>query len=365
MESIITLEELIQDNAAKVELHERQLQSHKNGERVLSAMSLASAEAHLEEAKALVEKYTAMLEQLSTLSAEELQKKEQLHTAALRKKYFDTQKSRIESNLEKDNDIKLAVLRIIGELPVDTQFKDEELFEMASKSIELTLPPLEELLSKLNEIKNDFNIMTKNLNKRDMQEFATIDFLIPIVVLHFYILSSNIKENIEEYNLKIERNQEDLMEHSSSNDMFELEESKKRVFKGFPKYEDWWLRELWSSHQAYFALYNWKSMIMNLCFTTEQKKAWSIIFDRWVFIKKLLNDKGELAYNYHFAFDSLMYKYVDLKEEMNEKKMVAIESLIKELTLKEDFTQTASFHNIKTPYYLYKFAKLNPQEEYM
>ena len=40
---------------------------------------------------------------------------------------------------------------------------------------------------------------------------------------------------------------------------------KTKTFAGFPKYQDWWIRELWSSHQAYFALFKWKDIINNLC----------------------------------------------------------------------------------------------------
>ncbi len=361
MESIIALEELIKENEAKAELQQRQLDEHLCGKRQLSPMVLASTESNLEEATILLEKYRAMLEKLSRLTPEELEEKERLHAAAMRKKYFDTQESRIRANIEKDNDIKLEVLRIIGELPMDVQFKDEELFDMATKSISLSLPNLNELVSKLEEIRQDFAQMTKNDDERSMQEFATIDFLIPIVVLHFYILSNNIKENLHEYNEKIEKNQEDLMENASGEEMFELEQTGKIDFTGFPRYQDWWIRELWVSHQAYFALFSWKALTNKLCFTTEQKKAWSIIFDRWVFIKKLLNDKGELAYNYNFAFDTMLYKYVSVQEELVQDRIIAVESLIQKMTKEEDFTQVAPFHDTITPYLKYKLQRIEEQ----
>lgn len=363
MESIITLEELIKENEAKVELQQRQLADHVSGEHPLSAMALASTESNLEEATALVEKYKGMLEKLSQLAPEELEEKERLHTAAMRKKYFDAQDSRIKANLEKDNDVKLEVLRIIGELPTEVSFEDEELFEMATKSISLSLPELNELVSKLEEIRRDFSSMTKSDDSRSIQEFATIDFLIPIVILHFYILANNIKENIEEHNEKVEKNQDDLMENSDSDEMFELEQTGKITFNGFPKFQDWWVRELWVSHQAYFALFSWKSLVNKICMTTEQKKAWSIIFDRWVFLKKLLNDKGELAYNYNFAFDTLLYKYVGVQEELAEERILAVESLIQKMTKEEDFTQVAPFHDTVTPYLKYKLERIEKQNK--
>lgn len=363
MESIIALEELIKENEAKVELQQRQLDAHLSGERQLSAMALASTESNLEEATELLEKYKAMLEILSQFTPEELEEKERLHAASMRKKYFDAQESRIKANIEKDNDVKLEVLRIIGELPTDVQFEDEELFEMATKSIALSLPQLNEVVSKLEEIRDDFNSLVKNEDSRSMQEFATIDFLIPIVVLHFYILANNIKENIVEHNEKVEKNQDDLMENASGDEMFELEQTGKVNFNGFPKYQDWWIRELWVSHQAYFALFSWKSLVNKLCFTTEQKKAWSIIFDRWVFLKKLLNDKGELAYNYNFAFDTLLYKYIGVQEELAEERIVAVETLIQKMTKDEDFTQVAPFHDTITPYLKYKLERIEAQNK--
>ena len=361
MESIIALEELIKENEAKIELHQRQLQRNQSGEQSLSAIAEASAESHLEEAIALVEKYNLMLEKLKALTPEELEEKERIHAAAMRKKYFDAQESRIKLNIEYANDVKLEVLRIIGELPVDTDFEDEELFEMATKSIDLSLPDFKELISKLKEIQHDFESMVSASDKRELQEFATIDYLVPIIILHFYILTNNIKENIEQINKKIENNQEDLMENSSDDEMFELEDTEKKLFKGFPKYQDWWIRELWVSHQAYFALYSWKMLVMNMCITTEQKKAWSIVFDRWVFLKKLLNDKGELAYSYNFAFDTLLHKYVEVKEELQEQKILSIESLLKEIALKEDLSKMADFHDVNTPYLKYKLNRLFPE----
>lgn len=96
-----------------------------------------------------------------------------------------------------------------------------------------------------------------------------------------------------------------------------------------------------------------------MCVTTEQKKAWSIIFDRWVFIKKLLSDKGKLAYHYHFAFDSLLYTYAELEEEIELKNIESMETIINKITAKEDFTKNVSFHKINTSYLQFKTEKIN------
>ena len=395
MESIIALEELVKENEAKVALQKRQLEQHESGEQKLSRMAQASTENTLEIANDLLTKYKKMLEELQMQDAEELAEKERLKTIVERKKYFDAQDSRIKLNKEQDNDKKLEAMRIIGELPTDVQFEDDELFEIATKSIELSLPELKELSQILDGIKQEFQGLLKQSEERDLQEIGTIDFLIPIIALHAHVLLSNILENIEDKNnkalveqknllkrkedkqaslLKTLAEQEDLLKEDAQNKditqtISKLKEELKKLeletipevtehtFSGFPKFHDWWIRELWLSHQAYFALYKWKDIISNLCITTEQKKAWSIIFDRWVFIKKLLNDKGELAFNYNFAFDSVLENHARMLEETDSNNILSMEKIVKEITRKEDFTVSAPFHNTSTPYLKFKKGK--------
>jgi len=396
MESIIALEELIKENEAKVTLQKRQLEQHESGENKLSRMAQASTENTLEIANDLVVKYKKMLEELQTQDAQELAEKERLQFIVERKKYFDAQDSRIKLNKEEENDKKLEAMRIIGELPTDVKFEDNELFEIATKSIELSLPELNELSQILDGIKQEFQTLLKQSEERDLQEIGTIDFLIPVIALHAHVLLSNILENIEDKNnkaldeqknaLKIKeekqeslvknlQEQENLKKEDEKNESLnqnilkikdalqKLEEElipqvKEETFSGFPKFHDWWIRELWLSHQAYFALFKWKDIVSNLCITTEQKKAWSIIFDRWVFIKKLLNDKGELAFNYNFAFDSLLENHARMLEETESENILSMEKIVKEITKKEDFTITAPFHNTNTPYLKFKKGKV-------
>lgn len=407
MESVIAIEALIKENESKIALQKRQIANHESGVHKLSRMALASAENALEVSMELVDKYKSMLEKLQTLDETELKEKENLVLLAERKKYFDAQDSRIKLNTEQSNDKKLEVLRIIGELPLDVQFEDDELFEIATKSLELGLADLNDISSKLKDIQNEFQAIKNQKAEEDLQEMETIDFLIPIIVLHFYILSSNIKQNIDDENDKVLQKQEALVSDintkkekvnqslkekteqlaqkqseencdkeeikniesiikSLNNELneinqIEIPKVKLKTFSGFPKYQDWWIKELWLSHQAYFALYKWKNIINNLCITTEQKKAWSIIFDRWVFIKKLLNDKGKLCYNYHFAFDSLLNTYAGFEEELEIKNIESMEVIINQIIKKEDFSKPIHFHNINTSYLKFKKDKLTPK----
>ncbi|MFA7091748.1 MAG: hypothetical protein WC149_07845 [Arcobacteraceae bacterium] len=409
MESIITLEALIKANESKMALHKLQIKNHEAGINRLSRVALASAENSLEISDELLTKYKKMLEQLKTIEGKELEEKERLVFLAERKKYFDAQPSRIKLNIEQSNDKKLEVLRIIEELPTDVKFEDKELFDMATKSIEMSLSDLNDISNRLEDIKKEFHAIKKQIDEQNLKEMATIDFFLPIVVLHFYVLSSNIIQNINDENEKVLQKkevilhekktkhdeltkslqiQEALLKEKQSEESSDKEEIKNiessikslnnelhktkeikipevkiKTFSGFPKYQDWWIRELWVSHQAYFALFKWKEIITNLCITTEQKKAWSIIFDRWVFIKKLLNDKGTLAYDYHFAFDSLLSTYAELEEELEIKNIESMEVIINEITKKEDFSKNVGFHNINTSYLKFKMEKQKSKNE--
>lgn len=348
MISSIALEELIKENEEKEKFHKDHLAKHESGEAKLSAMSKASSENALEIASENLLKYKEMLTQMQSEEGKELEKKILLEKAAKRKKYFDSQDSRIKANIEEPSDVKLAALRIIAELSIKTQYEDEKLFDLARKSIELSLPELSELLDTLENIKKDFSASLKQSDEESIEEFASIDSYIPIIILHFNVLFENINQSVEDHNEKAKANNEEG-----------INESIEYInFSGFPKYEDWWVRELWLSHQAYFALFKWKSIISSQCFTLEQKKAWSIIFDNWIFVKKILNDKGSLAFDYHYAFDSALNKYAQIDEELVEKNIISMEHIISEITSKEDFSKNISFHNVKTPYLKYKLKKL-------
>ena len=101
---------------------------------------------------------------------------------------------------------------------------------------------------------------------------------------------------------------------------------------------------------------------MNLCKTGEQKRSWSKIFDEWVFTKKALADKGELAHEFHFILDALLHKYAKLDEELDNKNLESIENIIKNITRKEDFTKMPKNHSIVTEYLSFKKKKLTKDE---
>jgi hypothetical protein len=74
-----------------------------------------------------------------------------------------------------------------------------------------------------------------------------------------------------------------------------------------------------------------------------------------------LDDKGALAFDYNFAFDSLLKKYAHLEEELDSKNLLSMEAIIKSITSKANFCSVGREHNILTPYLTFKRKKLEEQ----
>lgn len=333
MKEIVALQELVESEEKRITFARRQLSDHESGANKLSAMIHASTETKLEDSLELLEKHQSMLDELLKQDIEELEEQERLKEAVQRKNYYKYQKVRLKRDTVRSNDEKLEALMIVDELPDGVNFEDKEIFEIAEQTIGLNLRVHEELDNTLKEITKKFQDLIKNCEEENVRELVTLNSLIPILVLHFSVLLSNIKENIEENNLP--------------------------EFRGFPRFEDWWIEELWESHQAYLGLYKWKSIITGLCITSDQTRAWEVIFSNWIFVKKMLNGKGRLGFNYNFAFDSLIRKYAELEEEISSPNLLAMDTIIQKLTARIDFNTVSSEHNMVTSYLEYKRSKLN------
>ena len=337
MKEIIALEKMIEDEEKRIAFARHQLGEHESGTNKLTAMIKASTETKLEESLVSLELHHSMLDKLLAQDIEKLEEDERLKEAIKRKNYFKYQKVRLKRDIVSSNDEKLEAMMIIDELPSEVQFEDKELFDLAQKTIELNLRVHEGLDKELNEITKKFNELLKNCKDSDISEITLLNTQIPILILHFSVLLSNILENIEERNLA--------------------------EFHGFPKYEDWWITELWSSHQAYFGLYKWKDIVSNLCISSDQKRAWEVIFANWIFVKKMLNGKGKLAYEYNFAFDTLLKDFAKLEEELSNPNILAMESIVEKITAKEDFSTVNDTHNIITPYLIFKRKRLDYKDD--
>ena len=331
MKAIIALEELIKGEEKRVALLKRQLSEHESGTNKLTIMAKASTESSLAENSNLLDQHRAKLDELLKQDLKELEKEENLKAAIERKNYYHYQKIRLKRDKISSNDVKLEAMMIIDELPNDVHFEDKILLEIATKTLELDLRVHEDIEQELETIKNEFEALLKDTKDENINELGLLKFQIPILVLHFSVLVSNINEN-----RKIEKLPE---------------------FGGFPKYEDWWIAELWLSHQAYFGLYKWKSIIKNLCNTSDQKRAWEVIFANWVNIKKVLSGKGKLGFELNFIFDTLIRNYSGLEEELSKIILTTMESIVKDITAKEDFTRSKD-HNLVTDYVEYKREKI-------
>ncbi len=332
MKEIISLEDIIAKEETRVAILKRQLNDHESGTAKLTIMAKASTERSFEETSASLDTHRAKLAELMQMDLKELEREEELKDAINKKNYYHYQKTRLKRDKVTPNDVKLEAMMIIDELPDGVEFEDAILVEIASKNIELHLRLQDDMIKDFDEIQKDLAEQLALINDENIVELGVLKHQIPIVVLHFSVLKLNIIEN---------REIEDLP-----------------PFGGFPKFEDWWIDELWSSHQAYFGLYKWKSIIKNLCNSSDQKRAWEVIFANWISIKKQINGKQALGFELNYVFDTLIRKYSGLEEELSKVILVTMESIVKDITSKEDFTQNDKEHDIITPYMEFKRKKL-------
>ena len=335
--SIFALEKLIAENQEKISNCRKQLQDVQNGKITLSSMKQASVENTLEESSIAYETYKHMYDEIPKEEKDKYKELVRVQEALAKQTYYKMQKIRLKRNKNLTRDQKLEAMMIIDELPEEMNFDDKELLEISQIVIKNNIRKVNDLEGELLEIKSEFNSKINSLpENKDLKHFAFLDTYIPIIILHFSVLVQNINELIVEHN---ETNVDKLK------------------FSGLPKYEDWWIEELFINHQAYFALYKWKDIIKNQCINEQQEIIWNKIFNNWLMVKKILNSKDENAYDYNYIFDQMIEKYVNLEEEVDLNNLESMEEIIKNITSKEDFTKNKYSHNIKTTYYTWKKEK--------
>jgi len=335
--SIFALEKLILENKEKISNCTKQLSDLRNGKISVSSMKEASIENTLEESTIAYDTYKEMYDNIPKEEKEKYKELVRVQEALAKQTYYKMQKIRLKRNKNLTLDQRLEAMMIIDELPEETQFDDKELLEISQMVIKNNIRKVNDLENDLISIKNEFNSKINKLeDNKDLKHFSFLDNYIPIIILHFSSLVQNINELIDEHN--------------------EISENKIK-FSGFPKYEDWWIEELFINHQAYFALYKWKDIIKNQCISEHQKVIWDMIFNNWLMIKKILNTKDENAYDYNYIFDEMIEKYANLEEELDISNLESMEEIIRNITIKEDFTKNKSLHNIQTTYYNWKKQK--------
>ena len=333
MNSIIVLDQLAEETNNRIKLFRKHLSDHEAGENVLTKVIEASTETSLEIATNKVRKYKEMLEVLEKNDAYTEKEKQKILEAIYRKKIHDNYNLKFKDETHtqqidiKPHDKKLQVMLVIDEVSNDLEIEDKELFHIASKSLFLDEEERYTLEEKLEYISKSFNEKLKKLDKTAIKKISSFNYKIPVFILHFSILLDGIKASY----LK-----------------------KDKEFSGFPRYQDWWINELWSSHQAYYGLYKLKEMISRQCVTVEQQQSWAKIFENWLSIKIYLNNKGKLAYPYMEVFDHLVTQFCGFEEETMEQNLVTMEALINDKIKNENFTRVQVNHSVLTSYLEYK-----------
>jgi len=339
MKIIEELEKKIKLSTSRIELAKKQLKDNESGERKLSFMVVASTELNIEKNTFLLNKYKQKLRKLQSQDIKQLSIDEKNKEFIRHSNYFKYQAQRVKHTKGKTQDEIDAALSILEDIPEEIQLEDIEIFEISHKSNELYLDIHSDLDEELIEIKSEFLDLVQGHFNETNNELKLLNYRIPIIILQLRILIKNIRENIEDSKLN------------------------KQGFSGLPKFEDWWIHELWNSHQAYMGLFRWKKIVLDLCISSEQKRAFEIIFKNWILVKKILNVKGGFAYFYNYAFDEMIFKYAELEDEHDESNLISMKDIVETLTQKEDFVTVSSDHNILTPYMKFKIEKQQENED--
>jgi len=336
MTTMIALEKIIKELELRISVAKGQLYRHNSGEEKLSLLAESSAENSLEEHSPLLEKYRKMLNDFEKFEKLDSYSHRRLRAAIQRKKYYKYNKIKNTSDGEKqkfrENDERIEAAMIIDELPEEIVLDNSELFDIASKNLKKLLKFSGDEEEQLNNIQTEFNSLISGFTDENIKSLELLNYMIPISIFHFYILKINI---IEAYN---EVNTEKL------GDGF------------FPKYDDWWIHELWESHIAYFDLLKWKTDIKEKCVTEDLKKAWKIIFNNWIFIKTLINEKSDLAFEYQYKLDSLLFKYASLESELDKDIVRSNKEEIKNMIEKGEYFSKKTTDCVLTSYVQYKVS---------
>lgn len=332
MAIIEDLEVKIYSITSRIQQSQKQLYEHELGTKKLSIIAKASSENSIEKNTFLLHKYMDKLNSLTDTDISEDEKEK------IRKKnYFKYQAQRIKrDNTKTAVEIENA-LSIINEIPEEIDLDDSDIFTLGSKSKELFLDIHSSLDDELLEIKNEFLDLVKDCFNHTNKELQLLNYRIPIIILQLKTLLHNIRENLSEANFK--------------------------DFSGFPRFQDWWINELWISHQAYLGLSKWKRIVTSLFISCEQKKAFENIFASWILVKKILNVKGEDGYTYNHAFDKMILKYAELEEEKNEKNLLSLKNIVEEVTKQKVFSTICNQKVLINDYLKFKIAKKNSQKK--
>jgi len=336
MKAMIALEKMIKETEQRIAIAKGQLARHNSGEERLSLLAESSAENSLENHTHLLEKYQYILEDFLKIEKLDSFEHRRLRAAIERKKYYKYHETKKKKIKYKENDEKVEATMIVDELPEEFIIEDRELFELAFKNVEEFLILDSESESELQKIQEEFNNQIKNFTDENIKSLELLNYIIPIVIFHFHLFIVNI----------ISYKESESIEEITQIDFF-------------PKYQDWWITEMWSCDNAYFALFRWKNSVTDLCMNEKLKDAWEIIFNNWILVKSLLSEKSTVAYEYQYIFDSLLYDYAKLESEINETTIFNSQKELEVFINGEDLLCVVPEHDVLTPYVHYKLKNMD------
>jgi len=331
MKSIIALEKMIKDLEVRIAVSKGQLARHKSGEEKLTLLIKASTDNSLEKHIPLLDEYRRLMKELEKFEKSDSYEHRRLRSAVERKKYYKYNVKNAKKQKLRENDERIEAAMIIDELPEEIILDNQELFEMSTRNMHQYLVFSDDSKTELNDIQEEFNSLIKGFTDENIKSLELLNYMIPILVFHFDVFVKNI---IEFKNNELE------------DKILELD--------FFPKYHDWWINELWESHISYFSLIKWKNDVAKGCMIRKQEKAWTILFNNWIFIKTLISEKSELAFEYQYIFDSLLKKYVKLESELDKKIVKNSKKEMQSFIESEDLLSLLPQHHVLTPYVKYK-----------
>lgn len=342
MKTMVALEAVIKDIEVRIAIAKGQLARHESGEEILTRLVKLSAENSLEEHEPLLEKYKKLFKELEKFEKNDCYEHRRLRSAILRKKYYKFNKIHNRKPPKKittrENDERIEATMIVDELPEEELLNKQELYQFALQNMENYLGFDKKSETDLSKIQEEFARLIKGFTEENIKSLELLNYMIPIVIFHMHIFVKNF----------IEFKNSHVGEHINE-----------KEFSFFPKYHDWWIEEIWESDIAYFSLFQWKEQVKELCEEKRLKDAWELIYSDWIFVKTLINEKSQLAFEYQYIFDSLVYQYVKLESELD---INVIQKTKGEMALfieSEDFSKLLSKHRSITKYIKYKLEQKN------
>ncbi|MCK9337804.1 MAG: hypothetical protein M0P43_08245 [Arcobacteraceae bacterium] len=364
MKTIIALNSLITEHEALVKMFKRQIQEHESGVNRLSRVIKASTETNLIDSSEKLEQYRIMIKDAMTYIPQNKEYLEELEHAIKRQQSFNLKKLRLKKfdEIQIPSDKRLEAMKIFDEFDLSEVVSENEAFDIYIKTHNISEEDIEEIKSKFFEIHSEFKSSLKNIKEEDIADMGALNYKIVFLVLDLYRLVTKIKDmmtpKVERISIPTHSEEQSNIQETPIEITPKKEEQPQTTFKGFPKYDDWWIDELWKNPEAYLALYKWKLIVSHSCLTLEQKNKWRDVFQNWMFIKVLLNTKKDRAFAYMYAFDSLIRKYGDMEEELEDINIEALENIIHKIIFKENMVGVQKDHNLVTSYLRFKKGKL-------